>query len=154
MATHPSCGLYRTTLALDQLPAGRLVYFHNHGEPGPGIYLPSTWNLNRAEWHTHGTTVPSAQWSSTLAPLAPEGLYVVREAFHCCDKKCTRFVEDQLVQLGYDGDAVPILFTPEWSDRGLGFPATGTRLDHDRVQKLMLLKVARGAASPKDTMTH
>src|SRR4051812_6978568 len=97
---HPSCGLYRTTRALDDLPAGRLVYFHNHGEPGPGIYLPRAWNLNRAEWQARGITVPGPDWSSTLQPLPAEGLYSVRSAFHCCDKQCVRFDEHQLVQLG------------------------------------------------------
>lgn len=154
MANHPGCGLYRTTLALGELPAGRLVYFHDHGEPGPGIYLPASWNLNRVVWHARGTTVPGAEWSSTLAPLLAEGLYAVDSAFHCCDKRCVAFSAGQLVQLGYDGDAVPILFIPEWSDRGLGFPAKGTRLDHDRLQRLSMLKVARGVDSPRDTMTH
>jgi hypothetical protein len=36
----PPCGLYRTTLTLDHVPAGRLVFFHNHGIRGR-IYLPS-----------------------------------------------------------------------------------------------------------------
>lgn len=35
------CGLYRTTRPIpDAVPAGVLVYYHNHGDPGPGVYLP------------------------------------------------------------------------------------------------------------------
>jgi hypothetical protein len=99
-------------------------------------------------------TVLDPAWSSTLEPLPAEGLYAVRSQFFCCEKNCVRFEEGQLVQLGYDGEAHPILFMPEWSTRGLGFPERGTRLDHDRLQRIALLKVARGAESPRDAMMH
>ena len=154
MPSHPPCGLYRTTRALGELPASRLVYFHDHGDPGPGIYLPKSWNLNRAEWHERGTTVTDPTWTATLERVPDEGLYRVEAAFTCCDKNCTTFVAQQLVQLGYDGDATPILFVPEWSARGLGFPAHGTRLDRDRLGKLSSLRVARGTESPRDAMAH
>ncbi len=154
MATHPPCGLYRTTRPLGELPPSRLVFFHNHGDPGPGIYLPTGWNLNRVEWHAQGTTVLDPDWSSTLEPLLAEGLYSVHTAFACCGKNCVQFRAGQLVQLGYDGQATPILFVPEWSTRGLGFPAHGSRLDGDRLANLSLLTVARGAESPRETMLH
>ena len=44
----PPCGLYRTTAAIGSIEAGRLVYFHNHADPGPGMYLPARWTRNRA----------------------------------------------------------------------------------------------------------
>ncbi len=154
MATHPACGLYRTTLPLNELPAGRLVTFHNHGEPGPGIYLPRAWALNRAEWNQQGITVPGPEWSQTLEPVAAEGLYSVRQAFFCCDKRCVQFGAGQLVQLGYDGEATPILFIPEWTARGLTFPERGTRLDRDRVASLSRLSVAQGVDAPKDSWVH
>ena len=69
------------------MPAGRLVYFHNHGDPGPGIYLPQDWNLNRARWQQRGFTVPDADWSSSLesaerrGPVPRRGaLLLLREA--------------------------------------------------------------------------
>jgi hypothetical protein len=38
MADLPPCGIYRTSQPLgDHVPAGQLVFFHNHGDPGPGI---------------------------------------------------------------------------------------------------------------------
>lgn len=154
MATLPPCGLYRTTQPLDALPAGRLVMFHNHGDPGPGVYLPRAWALNRAQWHEQGHTAPSSEWCQSLEPLAAEGLYAVREAFFCCDKQCTRFPQGQLVQLGYDGEANAILFLPEWGARGLGFPERGTRLDRDRIGKLDRLQVAQNADAPKDAWLH
>jgi hypothetical protein len=149
----PPCGLYRTTLALEgHVPAGRLVYFHNHGDPGPGIYLPSGWGANRTRWQETGHTIPSAAWARSLVPLAPEGFYRVREAFFCCAQRCRTFEEDLLVQLGYDGDGRPLLFVPEWTEAGLGLPELGLPIDEDRLGRLVPLKVAE--AEPGDTALH
>ncbi len=154
MATHPPCGLYRTTQPLPDVPAGRLVFFHNHGDPGPGIYLPRGWSFNRAQWHERGITSPSAEWSASLAPLPAEGLYSVKAGFHCCERKCVRFETGQLVQLGYDGEANAIVFTPEWTARGMGFPERGTRLELDRVESMTLLTVAQGVDAPRHALMH
>lgn len=146
MATLPPCGLYRTTTALgDHVPAGRLVYFHDHGDPGPGVYLPRGWSLNRAQWHDRGHTVPP-DWAATLQPLAPEGLYRVREAFTCCPRNCRTYEPDTLVQLGYDGEAGALLFLPEWTASGLAIPELGAAIDADRVRALAPLRVAQGDA--------
>lgn len=151
----PPCGLYRTTRPLGEVPAGRLVYFHNHGEPGPGVYLPSGWATNRASWQPRGVTLGNPELdAATLSPLPAEGLYAVREAFFCCARHCTRFERGQLVQLGYDGEATPILFVPEWSGKGLGFPERGTRLEGDGLARLDRLVVAQGAESPRDGFVH
>src|SRR4051794_5787570 len=104
MGQLPDCGVYRTRVPLGEIPAGRLVYFHNHGEPGAGIYLPSGWALNRAQWHKNGTPIPDAAWSLTLEPLAAEGFYRVREPFTCCEKRCRTYEAELLVQLGYNGE--------------------------------------------------
>ena len=141
MAIHPPCGLYRTTRPLGELPAGRLVYFHNHGDPGPGVYLPNAWQTNRARWHEKGHTVPDAEWSQSLTPLPREGLYRVREAFFCCPQRCHEFPPGALVQLGYTGDAEALLFTPGWTPTGLEFPERGTRVDAARLASLDWLEV-------------
>lgn len=142
MPNLPPCGIYRTRQPIGtSVPAGRLVYFHNHGEPGPGIYLPEAWKLNRAQWHRHGATIPNDAWAATLEPLPAEGLYRVREAFHCCEKKCRLFEQDLLVQLGYNGEAMPLLFVPEWTASGLAIPETGTQIDTGRLARLAALKV-------------
>ncbi len=154
MPSHPPCGLYRTTRPLGELPAGLLVSFHDHGDPGPGVYLPGSWNLNRAQWQERGHTVPDADWSSSLSPLPAEGLYTVKAAFFCCERRCARFEANQLVQLGYDGQATPLLFVPEWTSKGLGFPEKGTRLDDARLAQLTPLVVARAADAPKDLLLH
>jgi hypothetical protein len=131
-----------------------LVFFHNHGSPGAGVYLPKTWHFNRAEWHHQGITVPDAQWSSSLVSMPDEGLYAVQSAFFCCDKQCVRFEVGQLVQLGYDGEAAPIVFVPEWTARGLLFPEQGSRVEESRLGALRLLKVAQGRDVPKHALMH
>ncbi len=138
----PPCGVYRTTLAIDdEVEAGRLVFFHNHGDPGPGVYLPIDWTANRAQWDEHGHTIPSATWAGTLVPLPAEGLYRVREPFTCCADACRTYEEDLLVQLGYNAEAEPLLFVPEWTATGLAIPEMGLRIDDDRLARLAPLKV-------------
>lgn len=148
MATLPPCGLYRTTAPIDgHLPAGRLVFFHNHGDPGPGVYLPRAWSRNRAQWHDTGHTVPSSEWAATLAPLPAEGLYRVRETFTCCQKACRTYEPDLLVQLGYNGEAEPLLFLPEWTDSGLAIPELGTPIDAGQLRALAALHVVESDAT-------
>jgi hypothetical protein len=150
----PPCGLYRTTQILGDIPAGKLVFFHNHGDPGPGVYLPRAWTQNRASFDGRGTPIPGAWWAATLDPLAYEGYYRVREAFHCCEKKCVEFQPDQLVQLGYNGDAEPILFVPEVREAGLAIPENGMRIDRARISKLTPLKVAMTTPSDQGKLAH
>lgn len=141
MAELPPCGIYRTTREIEGVPADRLVYFHNHGDPGPGIYLPESWHLNRCTFSRRGTTIPpeAARW---LAPLMAEGLYRVVDELTCCAEAHRTFGRGLLVQLGYNGQATPILFVPEWSTTGMVFPERGQALDRDRLAKLERLVVA------------
>jgi hypothetical protein len=150
----PPCGLYRTTQPLDDVPAGRLVYFHNHGDPGAGIYLPADWALNRAQWQGRGHTIPDEGWAASLVSLPAEGLYRVTQDFFCCAQQCVRFPKNQLVQLGYDGEANAILFVPEWSSKGLGIPERGTRLEPSRFSQLERLEVARGEEARQGNFVH
>jgi hypothetical protein len=143
MAKLPPCGLYRTGRALDDVvPAGRLVYFHNHGEPGPGVYLPKDWTANRARWQENGHVIPSAAWAESLQPLLAEGLYRVHETFACCAERCRVYENDLLVQLGYDADAQALLFVPEWTEAGLALPELGFPIDAAQLEHLAPLKVA------------
>lgn len=136
----PPCGLYRTTTRLAEVPAGRLVYFHNHGDPGPGIYLPTGWRQNRALFDEKGVMIPGGWWAATLDPLPAEGFYRVTRAFHCCEKRCTSFEVDQLLQLGYTGEATPLVFVPEVIDAVLSIPEQGTVIDRARLANLAPLK--------------
>lgn len=138
----PPCGLYRTTQPLgDRVPVGRLVYFHNHGDPGPGVYLPTGWRQNRALFDAEGVLLPGRWWAATLDPLAAEGFYRVRETFHCCERRCRAFEVDLLVQLGYTAEAEPLVFVPELVDGVFVIPERGTHIDRARVAKLHPLKV-------------
>lgn len=143
----PSCGLYRTTAQIGPVPEGRLVYFHNHGNPGAGIYLPTGWKKNRATFSEQGVTLPSPEAARHLKPLLAEGLYRVGEAFTCCDKNCRTFDQDMLVQLGYDGQARPILFVPQWKDEGLDIPERGQLIDDLRLARLDFLVVPESRTS-------
>jgi hypothetical protein len=123
------------------------VTFHNHGDPGPGIYLPSGWNQNKASFHARGTPIPEPSWASDgLDPLPAEGFYRVRTSFECCEKRCRTFETDLLVQLGYDGEARAILFVPEWGPQGFSLPERGSSIELDRVSQLAPVTVSGTAA--------
>ena len=137
----PPCGLYRTTGPIGAIEEGRLVYFHNHGSPGPGLYLPKEWKHNRADFHEKGQAIDDPQLVRFLRPLPPEGFYRVVEPFHCCEKKCRRFEEDVLLQLGYNGEAEPILFVPELVDGMPAIPAKGWKTSLESVDRMRQLKI-------------
>jgi len=155
MAELPDCGIYRTTEAIgDEVPSGHLVFFHNHGDPGPGVYLPSGWAANRAVWDETGHTVPSEEWVETLEPLLDEGFYRVVETFACCEQRCRVYEADLLVQLGYDAEARALLFVPEWTDAGLALPELGLAIDEDRLALLAALRVAEDDDEPASSSLH
>jgi len=141
MSDLPPCGLYRTVSAIAGIDAGRLVYFHNHGNPGPGLYLPEGWNQNRARFAQNGTTVPPGFEGNALHALLPEGFYRVTEAFYCCDKQCTKFEPDAFVQLGYNGAGRALVFMPELDARGISLPDRGTLVDDPVLANLKPLRL-------------
>jgi hypothetical protein len=151
MSELPPCGLYLTRAAIGPVPSGRLVYFHNHGDPGPGIYLPTRWVANSARFDQPGTLLPSPEAVASLEPLPAEGYYRVAQAFECCPNRCRRFEADLLVQLGYDGTGTAILFVPELADGTIGVPDRGSRIDRDRISNLAPLRVA--VATPAQDQT-
>lgn len=138
----PPCGLYRTLAPVGSIPAGRLVFFHNHGDPGPGLYLPAGWKRNRVELDKRGTLLPSPEDLHHLEPLPPEGFYRVVEAFDCCAKKCRRFESEMLVELGYNAAGQPIVFVPEVVDGMLAVPERGSNIDPSHLGRLKRLTVA------------
>jgi hypothetical protein len=143
----PPCGLYRTAADVAGVPAGRLVYFHNHGDPGPGVYLPSGWKLNRAQFDARGHTLPDDSDAAALTPLPAEGMYRAHAPFFCCEKECHRFEPETLVQLGYNGDGEPILFLPTLGDAGVGIPTRGTKTSLAALANLTRLRVASESAA-------
>ena len=145
----PPCGLYRTLAPIGSIPGGRLVFFHNHGDPGPGLYLPAGWEHNRVKLQAKGSLLPSPDDVRLLEPLPPQGFYRVTEAFHCCDKRCREFQPELLVQLGYDAQGRAILFVPELVDGQLAVPERGNAIEHanfDRLRRLALRETGRGSS--------
>lgn len=157
MSKLPACGLYRTVAAIADVPAGRLVYFHNHGDPGPGVYIPERWLGNRAEFAARGTTLPPGFDVGALQPLPAEGFYRVTAAFHCCAKRCTQFEPDAFVQLGYNGAGRPLVFTPELTGAAIAIPERGTPVDDDVLVHLKPLKLPERRdelALPRGLVVH
>jgi hypothetical protein len=130
------------------------VFFHNHGEPGPGLYLPSGWKRNRVELQQRGQTLEDLELVRHLEPLPAEGLYRVVEPFFCCDRKCREFDPETLVELGYNGEGNPIVFLPELVDGMLAIPTNGTVIDHKALRMLKQLTVATSAAQAGGGHVH
>jgi hypothetical protein len=145
-AALPPCGLYRTVKPVASVEAGRLVYFHNHGEPGPGVYLPERWHHNRAQFAAQGITVDRRFDPAALRALPAEGFYRVVGEFYCCAKQCAKFEPDMFLQLGYNGAGRGILFQPELVPAGMRLPDRGSLVDDDVLAKLAPLKVPTRAA--------
>jgi hypothetical protein len=142
----PPCGLYRTVKPIGGVEAGRLVYFHNHGDPGPGMYFPERWSHNRAKWSEKGMTVPNDFDARALRALPAEGFYRVKSTFHCCAKQCVQFEPDQMVQLGYNGAGKGLLFVPTLQGGAITTPERGTMIDDDALDHLVQLKFPEAEA--------
>ena len=143
----PPCGLYRTNATVAGVPAGRLVYFHNHGDPGAGVYLPARWQQNHAQFEPRGHTLQSESEAEGLESVPPEGLYVVENQFWCCEQRCRSFEADLLVQLGYNGAADPIIFVPTFDATGMAIPQRGSKTSLKELTNLRQLRVAKPEAA-------
>ena len=75
----PDCGLYRTTKPLPEhekdVPAGTLVYFHNHSDSGLPVVIAPDHNIHN-RWHFHGAGIPfrGLSWADSLVKLPARGL--------------------------------------------------------------------------------
>jgi hypothetical protein len=132
-----SCGLYRTTMALagkeELVPAGRLVYFHNHSEQGSSIVLmPASNDDNKWSFHTRGYLVGDKEFEDSLAPLPREGFYVLRANLTMGEGMMP---ERSLVQLGYNPKGEAILFPGQRKGNSISFPKKGAGFKSDDVFK-------------------
>jgi hypothetical protein len=154
----PRCGLYRTARPVpgheQEIPASRLVYFHNHSAEGPPIVLlPVSNERNRWHFHRQGCLIPDLAYLATLEPLKAEGLYRLREHFHAGDEQIVN--RNALAQLGYTIQAEPILFFPmmHTTDNSLVFPERGLRID-DAIYGLLEPLDLRGPHTPDTPHLH
>ena len=153
----PPCGLYRTVKAIGDVEAGRLVYFHNHGDPGPGLYFPERWAHNRATFSANGVPVPASFDPRALKALPAEGFYRVTKAFYCCEKECVKFEPDAFVQLGYNGAGKALVFLPEFAGGVISVPERGTFVDDNALENLVQLKMPErkdDIALPRGIVVH
>ena len=129
----PQCGLDRTTKPLPdhetEIPAGTLIYFHNHSDAGLPVAIAPEHNImNR--WHFHGSGIPfrGLAWADSLVRLPQEGFYTLRKGLEFDGGS---WPKGTLVQLGYTRTGDPILFIAQlrgvmeendlfFSDRGVG----------------------------------
>ncbi len=154
----PPCGLYRTVKPIGTLEAGRLVYFHNHGNPGAGVYFPEKWSHNRASFSPQGMTLPPDWDHKALRALPAEGFYRVSKPFYCCEKKCVQFQPEQFLQLGYNGVGKALLFVPELRGGSISVPERGTLIDDDVLKYLVALQLPESQAPdlsmPRGIIVH
>ncbi len=113
MSELPPCGIYVTTAALGGIPEGRLVYFHNHGDPGPGLYLPARWKGNRrfeAEtlvqlgYNGSGAAILFLpEWVDGQLAIPDRGTHIERERVASLTPLKVAMTEPQVHEEGADG---------------------------------------------------
>lgn len=134
------CGVYRTGRALRagemEIPAGSLVYFHNHSVQGPPIVLlPDTNTQNRWTYTSGGWLVEDPEFITAMVGLKAEGLYSLNRRLQVGKDE---FVSERaLVQLGYNRSADTILFVATPQGNGFVFPDRGLRFDAPDVQEIL-----------------
>lgn len=149
----PPEGLYRTTTPMpgkaESVPAGRLWLFRHSSEQGDPILLsPETNTNNRWTFNRRGHLCKDAIWLSTLVRLKPEGFYVLEGPVTIEGGRMLG--THQLVQLGYNGNAEPIIFFPKTDQtRGndLAFPTAGMKITEAVYQRLAPIDL-RGPHAP------
>lgn len=130
----PPCGLYRTGSALksdpEHIPAGILVYFHNHSDQGiPFLQLPEENVHNVWSFQEFGPGIENDDsFLDSLQPLKEQGFYFLTEALQTPDREYNAYT---LVQLGYNRDGDPILFPAQRSEtrNALAFSESGYRFE-------------------------
>jgi hypothetical protein len=140
----PDPGLYRTTQALpgheEQIPANVLVYV-GQSDNGGGMFVvrPGANRRNHWFWGEPTTPLRSPTWAKTLKPLPSEGFYVLPQALELDGGG--RWLQNAIVQLGYNADGKPILFVAEWAEDGtdnqLTFSDRGVLIDDTMLDRLI-----------------
>lgn len=144
----PDCGLYRTTKALpgheEKIPAGMLVYFHNHSDSGlPQVLAPDHNVHNRWHFHGPGILIRGTTWIDTLVRMPDEGFYILRRDLSF--EGGGTMSKDTLVQLGYQNNATPILFVArersQLAENDLFFSHQGSKISREQLSALQRVNV-------------
>ncbi len=125
------------------IPAGILVYFHNHSDSGLPVVIPPEHNvLNR--WHFHGAGIPfrGLSWADSLTKLPNEGFYMLRKGL---EFEGGSWPKGALVQLGDTKNADPSLFSAQAREQlleyGLWFSDRGTSITREQISLLEPLQI-------------
>lgn len=152
----PECGLYRTTKALpgneEQIPAGTLVYFHNHSDAGLPQVVSADHNImNRWHFHGPGVTFRALSWCDSLVRMPNEGFYSLRRELKFDGGS---WPKGTLVQLGYTKNADAILFIAQvraqLAENDLFFSDRGVGIQREQLSALEPLTVLSEAADEGD----
>jgi hypothetical protein len=156
------CGLYRAAKALpgheEKVPAGTLVYFHNHSSnngPLPSVIPPDHNVHNRWHFHAEGAieNIRSPSWVESLEKMPDQAFYTLRKELPL-DGGAT-WPKGAIVQLGYTRGADPILFIAQQratlAENDLFFSDKGVGIKRDQ---LSLLEPAPIYADPGDGSEH
>jgi hypothetical protein len=155
------CGLYRATKALpgneEKVPAGSLVYFHNHSSnngPLPSV-IPADHNIhNRWHFHQEGAieNIRSPSWVESLEKMPDQTFYTLRRELTFDGGS---WPKGAIVQLGYTKTAEPILFIARvratLAENDLFFSDKGVGIKRDQ---LSLLEPAVIYSEPGDGSEH
>jgi hypothetical protein len=143
----PDCGLYRTTRPLPdhegEVPAGLLVYFHNHSDSGLPVVVPPAHNVHN-RWHFHGDGIPfrGLSWADSLVQVPAEGFYMLKRALTFDGGE---WPKSALVQLGYTRNGDAILFIAqvraELAENDLYFSDRGVGITRDQLALLEPLQI-------------
>ena len=136
----PDCGLYRTGIALpsrsEDVPAGSLVYFHNHSDQGsPMVVTPHDNENNCWRFHERGWSVEDSDFIEKMVPLKPEGLYLNTRHLHITREEV--IPERTLIQLGYNRKADTILFVGRFEGNAIVFPHQGYAFESAQIQETL-----------------
>ncbi len=137
----PAAGLYRTTQAHpaqpEAIPAGALVYVGKN-DTGAFVVRPHMNENNRWFWRDPTVPLTDEFWSATLKALPTEGFYTLPETLTF--ESGGRWVENAIVQLGYDQSGSGIIFVAERREavegNALHFSDRGHRVDDDLLYRL------------------
>ena len=144
MAYQP--GIYRTTKYLPgfeaQVAPDTMVLIRTDGEFAPAsVLLPVANQNNQWRFQMPGIKIPAASlnWADTLRKLPHEGFYRMKREFTFGDQG--RWLENAIVQLGYNRQGDPILFIAQRRNplvsNDLWFSDKGVKIELDEVDDMV-----------------